>query len=175
MPSKGGAIVDKFGNVAAAYLTQTGADVDIFSSFNFPFSIMDKVGLIISRIEYIAGTLAALNGTTDFFSCGICCASTLADPTDTADALLVDLYRVNRIDMGAAASGMFFEQPFIKDFSSLPGGGILVPPAPLYAFVHTSGANAAMSLRLRMFYTYMNLDTADYWQLVESRRVVTTI
>jgi hypothetical protein len=173
MATKKAGISDKFANIAATYFAMTTLNTARFVKFDFPFSIMDKVGLLINRMEYIIGGLDKLNSTLDWAIGGLACASTVADTEDTRDPLIVDQYKLQRIDMGTAASGMIVEAPFMKDFSGLPGGGILVPPSPLYAFMDSDGASDVMTLRIRIYYQYLELSPEDYWQLVESRRVVT--
>ena len=166
-------VSDKFANIAASYFAMSTANTARFVKFDFPFSIMDKVGLLINRLEYIIGSLQQLNSANDWAIAGIACASSVADTEDTRDPLIVDQHRVTRIDIGTAASGIIHQQPYVKDFAALPGGGILVPPNPLYAFLDTDGAGDVMTLRVRMYYSYVELATEDYWQLVESRRVIT--
>lgn len=163
---------DKFAQLAALQVIQDVANTDKFTNFSFPFSIMDKVGLLIHRVEYQVGSLQELVQANDTAEVGIAVAKTLADPMDVTDPMLVDYHVVIIALNGVAASGAYRDAVFIKDFSNLPGGGILVPPNPLYAFIHTAGAGGVMNVRTRMYFTYTQLADADYWQLVESRRVV---
>jgi hypothetical protein len=167
-----GKTTDKWAQLAALHVTQTVANTDVYVNFNFPFSIQDKVALLIHRIEYQPGSLNQLNTAEDAIEAGISCAKVLDDPMDITDPMLIDYHVVLRHDLGAAASGILRDATFIKDFSNLPGGGILTPPNPLYAFVHTVAAAAVMACRIRMYYTYFALADAEYWQLVESRRIV---
>lgn len=166
-------IEDKYANIAATYFAMSTANTARFVKFDFPFSIMDKVGLLINRVEYIIGALDKFNGANDWAIAGICCASSVADTEDTRDPLIVDQHRITRLDFGTAANALLMQQPHVKTFWDLPGGGVLVPPSPLYAFLDTDGASDVMTLRVRMYYQYVKLATEDYWQLVESRRVVT--
>lgn len=166
-------LADKFSNIAATYFAAAVADTARFVKFDFPFSIMDKVGLLLNRIEYIIGAQNFLDTSGDWAIAGLCCAATVADCEDTRDPLIVDQHRVTRYDHGTAGSAILVNEPFMKDFSGLPGGGILVPPNPFYAFLDSNGAGGLLTVRIRVYYQYMELATEDYWQLVESRRVVT--
>lgn len=165
--------VDSFANYAALTITESAANTFTSVKFNFPFSIMDKMGLVVQRIEYdmtsFAGAFAASADTITF---GVCVAATLSDVDNPADPLLVDTARVRRADFGTAASGIAFQFPIVKDFTTLTGGGILVAPNPLYGFVKGISAGAAATIAMRLFYTYMELGTDEYWQLVESRRII---
>lgn len=165
-------VKDTFANIAALRVVQDTANTAKYSAFNFPFSIMDKVGLLIHRVEYQLGALDKFNASLDIAEMGISVSASITDPYDITDPAIVDYHVVQRIDIGTAASGFLWEAVKIKDFSRLPGGGLLVAPNPLYAFLHTGSASDVMSYRIRLYYTYMELAAEDYWQLVESRRII---
>lgn len=163
---------DLFANLAALYFDQTAANTDTFVAFNFPYSIQDKVAIVIHRIEYWLGSLADLNTTLDIAAFGLCVSKTLANIMDQTDPLIVDQLRIQRLDIGAAGTGMLVQQPYVKDFAALPGGGIITPPSPLYAFLGSTGAAATLTLAVRFYYTYKALSTEEYWELVETRRII---
>lgn len=163
---------DKYANLAGVNLTQTGANTDTFVKFNFPYSIQDKIALLISRVEYNFSAWSSLNSADDWLGAGLCLAGTLTAAMNAEDPLIIDYVRSMRADFGAAASGQLVEMPFVKDLSTLPGGGILVPPVPLYAYVASSGLAAAAGCQIRFYFTWMTLAESDYWQLVESRRLI---
>jgi len=165
-------VLDKYANLAALYVLQDVANTVKYTSFNFPFSVMDRIGLIVSRIEYQPTALQQLDASADTIEVGVSVANNLADPYDVTDARLVDYQTMIRRQDAAPTSSYLERLPIIKDFSTLPGGGLLIAPNPLYAFVHTGGAGAVMGLRVRFWYTWMVMAAEDYWQLVESRRVV---
>lgn len=165
---------DTFANLAAVNPIESVAGTAAFLKFAFPFSIMDKMGLVINRIEYWPGTLNALNSSTDFVLFGLSISSAITDLSDQSNPAIVDSGRMQRLDIGTAASGILVEEPLIKDFSSLPGGGLLVAPNPLYGFVQSSGASSVMNAWIKLFYTYMELSADEYWQLVESRRIISS-
>jgi hypothetical protein len=82
--------------------------------------------------------------------------------------------RLQRIDIGTAASGFFVDFPKKLDFTNLPGGGILVPADRLYVGVKSTGASGVNGVKMRLYYTVMQLATEDYWQLIEARRIMRT-
>lgn len=165
-------IMDKNANVAAVAVAEAAAGTLASVKFNFPFSIMDKMALTINRIEYFFNTPGYLNSSGDYCIIGMCVASTLADANAQNDPLLVDSAVFERIDMGTAASGLFMSRPLVKDLSQIPGQGLMVAPAPLYAFIKSNGASNPCTGWVRMYYTYQELAADDYWQLVESRRII---
>lgn len=165
--------VDQYANIAAIQVAESVADTIAFAKFAFPFSIMDKMALIISRIEYIFSSLTPLNSGGDYVIMGLAVSNSSGiDLTVPNDPQIVDTMRVDRYDLGTAATGTFRDSPVVKDFSSLPGGGLLVAPNPLYAAIDSNGANSVCGGWLRAYYTYLELTTDEYWQLVESRRII---
>jgi len=166
---------DTFANYAALTIVESAANTFTSSKFQFPFSIMDKMALILQRIEYdFTSFTGAFAASADTLTCGICVAATLSDVDNPADPLLVDTMRIRRSDFGVAATGIAMYFPLIKDFTNLAGGGLLVAPNPLYGFVKGISAGAAGTVAIKLFYTYLELSTDDYWQLVESRRIISS-
>lgn len=165
---------DKYANLAAVHPVEAVAGTAKFEKFAFPFSIMDKVGLLISRIEYLFTSLTQLNSSGDILSCCLACDDGITDFQDFTQPSLIDSAYIARYDFGTAASGQLLASPLVRDFSQLPGGGILVAPNPLYGGVVSGGAGGVMGCWVRLWYTYTTLATDEYWQLVESRRVITS-
>jgi len=166
--------IDQYANVAALQVTESAAGTLTTAKFAFPFSIMDKMAILVSRIEYWPGGLDQLNSTGDYILGGITVAASVTDLRTQSDPQVVDSFSYGRIDLGTAATGMFKAMPWVKDLSNLPGGGILLAPNPLYVAVKSNGAGGPTSLWVRLYYTYMELSTEEYWQLVESRRIISS-
>lgn len=170
MPKKA---LDQYANMAALVMTEPAANTQKTTKFAFPFSIMDKMALVICRLEYdFANLTTCLTGTADRMFLGIIASGSVADPGNPADPLVIDAMRVTRHDLGVAANGTYTVQPYVKDYTMLPGGGLLVAPNPLYGLIQGSGAGAAGLGTIRLYYTYIELATDEYWQLVESRRII---
>lgn len=165
---------DQYANIAAALAVETAAGTASYARFNFPYSVTDKIAILISRIEYWFGNINQLNSSVDVCYAGLVAANSIVDITNQADPAVVDSTRIYRLDMGAAASGLLINFPYIKEFSSLPGQGILVAPSPLSAVVQSAGAGGVMNCWVKLFYTYKELATDEYWELVESRRIITS-
>jgi len=165
---------DQYANIAAVLAQESAAGTATYTRYNFPYSVTDKVAILISRIEYWLGNLHQLNTSQDYVVAGVCAASSLVSIENQADPGLLDSVKVQRIDIGTAASGLLVNLPIVKDFSQLPGGGILVAPSPLYAGIVSSGAGGVLACWCKLFYTYKELATDEYWELVESRRIITS-
>lgn len=166
--------IDRFANVAAILVAEAVAGTMATAKFAFPFSIMDKVALVLSRIEYHFADPGLLNSSGDYVVIALTASSTPADLAAQNDPLVIDNCTMHRVDYGTAASGNMFIKPHVKDFSSLPSGGILVAPSPLYAAIKSTGASGVCAAWLKLYYTYLEMAADEYWQLVESRRIIST-
>lgn len=164
---------DQFSNLATISTTESAANTLTFKKLETGISLQDKVAWVISRIEYFTSDMnnTVFNATDDILSFGLSVGNTFSSPTLTEPTIL-DLVYVYRRDFGTAATGGFQTMPIVKDFSDLPGGGILLAPVPLYGFIKGSGLTAAATIVARINYTLMPLAVDQYWQLVESRRVI---
>lgn len=165
---------DSWANVAAVKVDETAAGTLTSEKFAFPFSIMDKMGIVIQRLEYFPAGLASLNSTGDEVQMALMSKASVVDIGVQSDPAIIDSQVLTRLDLGTSASGFLFNRVITRDFTTLAGGGILVAPGALYAGVKSSGAAAPMGFWLRMYYTYMTLSADEYWQLVESRNVITS-
>jgi hypothetical protein len=166
---------DKFANMAIITVSESALNTLTFKKLETGISLMEKVAWVLSRIEYLISDLSAamFNGAGDSLSFGLSLSNAWSYPY-LYETTILDWNKFVRQDLGAAASGLFIEQPFVKDFSSLPGGGILVPPNPLYGYAVGAGLTGPETVTMRMHYTLLPLATDQYWELVEARRVVSS-
>jgi hypothetical protein len=64
--------------------------------------------------------------------------------------------------------------PFVKDYSNLPGGGLIVPSVNLYLAALGTSLGVAIYARSTLFFTYLQLKADDYWELVEATRALSS-
>lgn len=166
---------DQFANQAVIRCTETGANTLTFQKLETGISLFDKVAWVISRLEYLVSVadFGYFNSTVDSLAFGLSTVNTLTT-LDITNSAIFDYNFITRLDLGTAASGMMLTQPFIKDFSQLAGGGIIVPPTPLYLGVVGAGLSAAATIVCKMYYTNLPLKPEQYWELVEARRMITS-
>ena len=163
--------------MATITVTESAANTLTFKKLETGMSLFEKYAWIISRIEYFFtfnGTL--FNATADTLAVAVTTSNvrtTIMTSATFTDVSVLDMIQVTRTDLGAAATGMMSILPLVKDFSSLPGGGIISPPAPLYGAAEGSGLVSATTTIIKMYYTVLELGTDDYWELVEARRLLT--
>lgn len=166
---------DTFANIAYLSVIESAANTLTFAALQLATTLMtEKAALIIHRAEFNLTNLAVLNSTTDYTDICLTVSDRLTAAHDLSAPELLFFRRTQRIDFGTAASGVFRDDPVAVDFTSLPGGGIIVPADRLYVGICSVGAANPNGVQMRLFYTVKSLEIADYWDLVEARRVMTT-
>ena len=163
---------DKYSNQAYLSVTEATINTLAFNKLETAIAPFEKVAFLINRINYDMA-LAAANfaATDDGVVYGICTSDQITG-IGLNNSAVVDRNSVTRYDFGTAAVGFYFVTPIVKDFSGLEGGGLLVPPNPLYIFVKGNALGSVMTVSCRMFYTVVKLKLDEFWELVEQRRMI---
>jgi len=166
---------DRFANLASLLTTETGANTLTFSKLQLSTPLMQtKSAMVLHRAEYYfytADMQTNLNGTGDEVNAALTISSSLTS-LNPSQAEVLDKVTLVRIDYGVAASGLIVNMPFVKDFTNLPGGGLLIPADTLALGVYGVGCAGANSVQCRLYYTILELSPSDYWDLVEARRIM---
>ncbi len=166
------AVKDVYVNQAYLSVTESALNTLTFGKLETGISIFEKAAWLICRIDYEFIISANQFGAeADNLVYGICVSDQLTN-TGLSNSAIVDRNRVTRLDLGAAASGTIMRSPYTKEFSSLPGGGLLIPPNPLYMFAEGTALTGPTAVTARMFYTVIKLAGDEFWELVEQRRMI---
>jgi len=136
-------------------------------------SVFEKKAFLINRIEYNIekGVILELDAETDYVNYGLCTSNTF-DVAAQGERAIFDYNTLFTQLMGAGVSGHLVRMPIVKDLSNLPGGGFLVPSRPIFIYSMSGGLAAAASLSCRIFFTVVELKADEYWELVESTRLI---
>lgn len=167
--------VDKYANMAYLAVLETAPATLTFAKLQIATqSLMDvKYGLLINRLDIEFSSWAYFNSTADGVSVGLTVSDGISDLSlERPEVLVVQTW--GRLDYGAAATGQIVTSPVTRDFSTMPGTGILVPADRLFIGILDVGASSACRAWMRLYYTTVELTTEDYWQLVESRSMIST-
>lgn len=163
---------EKYVNQAFLSVTESGANTLTFSKLETGISIYEKVGWLINRIDYsfeVSATVFA--AAADRMLYGISVSQDITN-VDLDKNAVIDSNSMRRYDFGTAGIGALAIMPITKDFSSLPGGGLLVPPNPIFIYAQGVALTPALTVQARMFYTVIKLKLEDFWELVEQRRMI---
>jgi hypothetical protein len=80
--------------------------------------------------------------------------------------------RLSDADFGTPANAVLMTSPIIDDFSTLPGGGILVLPNPLFVYIQSASIASVASVAMRAWFTSVNLSDDDYFLLAQARMLL---
>lgn len=162
---------DKYPSVYVDSVTLSAANTLTTREIVVGLNIFDKVALLVSRFEIEPGSAAIgeMTATGDVIAGGLVNSAAPASLA-MSDQNVVDLMSIIRHDLGAAAAGVVITRPLVHDFSTLPGGGLLVPPKPLYFAGASSGLASAATIIFRMYFVIVQLTDAEYLELLETRR-----
>lgn len=162
---------DRYPNIINITVTETAANTLTFQDANIGFSAFDRVGLMIHRIEYYPenSVFNEMVADTDFIHFGLS-ASNQIDSLNASERAIIDTVRIKANLRGTAANLFLVELPVVRDYSDLPGGGLLVAPRPLYAGCVGNGLGNAHVIQVRIYFTTMKMSDSDYFELLESRQ-----
>lgn len=170
MPAK----KDEYSQLAYVSVTESAANTLTFAGLSVFSNILTPKGIIIHRIEYQISNavLDLFNASGDTLTYGLAGDDSVST-ISLDDAQVYDYNLLQRIDLGAAATGYFRDDVHVNDFSSLPGGGRLVPADRIYAYAQGSGLTGASTIRVRFHFTIKDLSPQQYLELAQSLRVLT--
>jgi len=164
--------MDNYANKMYGTVTEAVAGTLKFAEINTNVSVFDKAAFVLHRLEWFI-TLADLEkiaGTGD----GIYAALTSSQNISSLgldNPAVIDLFQLTG-DWATTVGFQIFEQPFIRDFSNLPGGGLIIAPRPLFVAVQGVSLASAISAKLRAYFTIKQLSAEEYLELVDFYRIV---
>lgn len=163
---------DRYANVAHIQVTESAQNTLTYKKLETGISLFEKMAWVISRIEYywLEATYAVAG---DGIIMGITTSNNPSALTPDQVAV-IDMTKRKRGDFGTAASGFIHTYPIIRDFSQLPGGGLIVPPNPIYLAVVGVSQGAVVVLDARIYYIAVQLKGDEFWELVEARRIISS-
>ncbi len=154
----------------------SAANTLTFGEIAVGVSIFDYAGFILERVEYKLNraSYSEVNSAVDEAHVAICGSNSVADIYDTGNPQVYDMVGWEPITAGTPASLIMEHAPIIHDFSSLEGGGLLVPAQNIYIAMQTAGFAAAGTATVRVYYRIIALQANDYLELAQRLRVLST-
>jgi hypothetical protein len=165
---------DKWANIAYLSVTESAANTLTFAQLQLANNLLsEKAAVIVHRAEMTFDD-TQLNSTGDYIDIALTVSDRITNIADLSQPEILYYYSRQRADFGTAANCVLKDFPILLDFTTLPGGGLLVPADRLYIGIKGTGCAGASKAVSRLYYTVMPLKTEDYWELIEARRVMTT-
>ncbi len=164
---------DKYVQKAFAAVTMSAANTLTFSEINTGMAMFEKIAWVIHRIQYFPSmaSIQELLANTDFLQMAVVGNSNMVS-LSLRDQAVYDYHEMLAVVSGTPATGFILTRPVVKEFMGLPGGGLLVPPRPIYIAMDSGGFGAAGVCNARIEFTYKKLKADEYWELVEATRII---
>lgn len=162
-----------FASTAVITTTESAQGTLTFDKLETGTSVYDKIGWIIHRVEWMisVSVLNLLLDQSDSIAWAIAMSNQGTTIPDNDPAVIVRR-RLGCADFGTPANTLEEYWPKTDDFSNLPGGGILVLPNPLYLGVISASIASAASVTARIFFSAIEMNDQDYFNLIQSRQLL---
>lgn len=163
---------DAYANKFYGAVTESAANTLTFGEIQTNVSIMEKIAWVLHRLEWYIpkASFDLIVNTADMLDLALAGSSGITD-LGLDEAAVIDRLSIG-VREATAVGFQNWSQPLIRDFSMLPGGGLIVAPRPLYvAAVGTSLAGPA-TVQCRGYYSVVSLSADEYIELVDFYRIV---
>ena len=167
MPAK-----DLYVNKGYGSATESAAGVLTFSEIRTNVSIFEKVAWVIQRVEWYLNqaTYGLMLDGSDHIEIAMVASSAIASLGLEMPAV-IDLLDIQRVQ--ATNVGFNFQlMPIIRDFSNLPGGGLIIAPRPLFVAIEGISLATPASVECRFYFTQKVLKADEYLELIDFYRIV---
>lgn len=166
---------DKFDQFMHLSVTQSAANALTFGQVAIGGAVFEYAGIIFTRVEYYleATAISELVANADALDLALTGSDGLTD-LSVDQPQLYDRITLEVAVSGAPATAQIIEMPIIHDFSSMPGGGLMVPAQTLFIGMDSAGCAAAQTGVIRAYYHVEKLTAADFIELVQRYRVLST-
>jgi len=165
-------VLDRFTNKMYGSVTESGANTLTFKEINTNVSVFDKMAFVIHRIEWYIpnSSLDLLIANSDKIEVA------LTSSQQSTSLGLDNPSVIDKMEFGISAlTGVGYTmsmQPFIRDFAMLPGGGLIIPPRPLFLAVKGTSIASAVSAQMRAQVTMLSLNSDEYLELIDFYRII---
>lgn len=163
---------DKFANKFYGSVTESAANTLSFAEIPTNVDVFAKSAWVLHRLEWYIPEAVwdLLVASAD--SVQIALTSSRQISTLKLDnSAVIDLLELMEVTWNAT-SILISQNPIIRDFTGLPGGGLIIAPRPLYIAVKGTSLTAAVDAELRGYFTRLDLTADEYIELVDFYRIV---
>lgn len=168
MPKK----TDQFANKFYGAVDESAANTLTFAEIQTNVDVFSKKAWVLHRLEWYFTTTAAhlLIAVDDRIQAALVSSNKMS-ALGLDDAGVIDLFEL-QVAFSTAVGFQEYTHPISRDFSSLPGGGLIIAPRPLYLAVKGTSLAAALHVAARGYFTALDLNADEYLELVDFYRIV---
>ncbi len=166
---------DKYDQFMYLSVTQSSANTLTFGQLALGMNLFDYAGLIVSKIDYYLSVLsiAELVANADTIALALSGSDSIT-ALDLSKAEVYDMMELQVAISGTPATAQIVKQPWTHDFSTMEGGGMLLPAQNLYIGVSSAGSAIAIAASMRVYFRIVKLTAQDFVELVQRLRVMST-
>jgi len=163
---------DTFANKFYGKVIESAANTLTFAEIPTNVDVFSKRAWVLHKLEwYLSGSMTGImNSNGDQVQVGLC-SSDKASALSLDDSGVIDLLTY-KMELASAVGLFIKEEPLIRDFNNMPGGGLIIAPRPLYIAVKGTGAASAVTAEVRGYFTAVDLNADEYLELVDFYRIV---
>jgi hypothetical protein len=164
--------IDKFANKFFGTVAESAANTLTFAEIQTSVSLREKMAWVLHRLEYhfTPSAYNQLVAADDRLAIALTGSNALPS-LSIIQAAVIDLMTLD-LAFASAVGRQNIIQPILRDFCSMPGGGLIIAPRPLYIGVQGTSLAAACGVTVRGYYTEMELKADEYLELVDFYRML---
>lgn len=163
---------DIYSNKFYGTATESAANTLTFAEIQTNVNVFSKEAWTLQRLEWYipTGTRGLVVDSADLFQCALVSSNKIST-LDLSDPTVIDLMELGRTWLTAVGVETF-DQPIVRDFSNLPGGGLIIAPRPLFVAVQGTSLATPGTGAVRGYFTKATLSADEYLELVDFYRIV---
>ena len=164
---------DRYANKAYGAVTMSAANTLTFAEIPTNVNIMDKTAWVLHRLEWFipAGSMAEMGAIGEGLNVALTMSSSVTSLALNS-AAIIDSLQFFAVAILAGTSASHQQFPVIRDFTGMPGGGLIIAPRPLFVAMVSNGAAGACSCQCRLYYTQITMSSEDYLDLIDFYRII---
>lgn len=163
---------DNYSNKAYGSVTESAANTLTFAEIQTNVEVFSKIAWILHRIEwYISATqMTKLAAADDIIQAALTSSNQITS-LSLGNPAVIDLMELALL-FSTAVAYTEVPNPRVRDFSWMPGGGIIISPRPLYLAAKGTSLATALTISARLYFTVKELSADEYLELVDFYRIV---
>lgn len=163
---------DKFANKLYGSCTESAAGTLTFNEIQTNVDVFSKRAWVLHRLEWyipVATRLLFVDGS-DYIDCALVSSSSISS-LELDNPAVIDLWEI-QMYYGSNVGKGYIDMPMIRNFESLPGGGLIITPRPLFTAVKATSMATPVTVECRGYFTSLELSADEYLELVDFYRIV---
>jgi hypothetical protein len=164
---------DTFANKFYGAVTETAANTLTFSEIQTNTNVFSKLAWVISRLEWYVPQSSVLEIAANADTIEV--ALVASDNISTLgldNAAVIDVLRIGIQAPTDTTAMVKRDFPVVRDWTGMPGGGLIISPRPLYIAIQGTSLANPVSGQVRGYFTAKELKADEYLELVDFYRLV---